>query len=155
MSETGTDQEIAAGLWQSLKPGQPLLALLTTASSAGVPHATWMGTIGTPNPSLILTITSPDSLKVRNIRENPAVEWLLSETSRQLLLYLRGTAHIVDDVAEQKRCWQEIPGKDQAYFLRYFNTSPGFAIIRTEVESALLVVPEEFRSVAIPLEDLA
>jgi len=154
MSQIQTDRKIAAELWQSLKPGHTLLAMLTTASSEGVPHATWMGTIGMPNSSRILTITSPDSLKVRNIRENPSVEWLISRMSRQELLYLRGTAQIVEDVAEQKRYWQEIPGKGQAFFLRYFNTGPGFAIIRTEIESAVLVVPEEFRSVPIGLEDL-
>jgi general stress protein 26 len=151
MNSSNSDLQTAARLWRTFTPGRPFLAMLTTASAEGVPHATWMGAILAPDPGEVLTLTSPDSLKVRNIRENSAVEWLVSAMSRKELLYLQGHAEIVEEVADLKQCWAQIPGKGQAFFLRYFNPGPGFSVIRTVVESAILVVPEEFRKVEIPL----
>ncbi len=154
MTFSQSDRKIAAKLWRSLHSERPFLAMLTTASAEGVPHATWMGTVLSPDPGEILTLTSPDSLKISNLRQNPAVEWLISEINRKELLYLRGKAHVVEEVADLKRCWQRVSGKGQAFFLNYFNTNPGFAIIRTLVESAELVVPEDFRKVTISPGDL-
>lgn len=154
MIASPADREIAVNLWQSLRSDRPLLSLLTTASARGAPHTTWMGTLRSLDRGELLTLTSPDSLKVRNIRENPLVECLVSETNRRELLYLHGRAEVVEDVAELKRSWNRIQGKEQAFFLKYFNTGPGFAIIRTRVESVELVIPEEFRKAPIPLEDL-
>lgn len=113
-----------------------------------------MGAISAPEPGQILSLTSPDSRKVGNLRENPKVEWMFSEMNRKKLLYLGGRAELVEDVADLKECWKNIPGKGQAFFLRYFNSGPGFAVIRTRVESVVLVVPEEFRKVSIPLSEL-
>ena len=144
-SESDSDRLAAARLWNRQKAGTPRLALLTTVGPDGGPHATWMGMARTEEEDTVLTITSPDSDKVRNIRAQPRVEWLITSSDRKELLYLNGKAEVIDDVPEMKRCWKMMPGKEKAFFLRYYNSGIGFSVIRTKVESVVYVVPEECR----------
>ena len=153
-SESDTERRAASQLWNLRTPENPRLALLTTVSPESAPHATWMGTTRTDDDDIILTITSPDSKKVKNIRANPKVEWLITSHDRKELLYLEGKAEVVDDVAEIKRCWQEIPGKGKAFFLQYYNSGIGFAIIKTTVESAIYAVPEDCRKTKFAISEL-
>jgi general stress protein 26 len=117
-------------------------AILATASADGQPHATWMATMTSLDFRRLLTLTSPDSCKVANIRRNPRVEWLFTDPRMKQLVYLAGTATVLEDVAAIKEAWRLIPDKERAFFLKFFNTSPGFAIIDTEIESVTFCVPE-------------
>ena len=105
-------------------------------------------------PDTLLTITSPDSEKVANIRANPKIEWLIAPPDRSAILYLECEAVIVDDVAEIKRYWKTMPGKEKTFFIRYYNSGIGFSIIRSTVRSAVYVVPEEFRKSRFPIAEL-
>jgi general stress protein 26 len=120
-------------------------ALLTTASRDGIPHATWMATMTSFDFRSLLTLTSPDSRKVANIRANPRVEWLFTDAAMKQLVYLEGTATLLEDVAEIKAAWHLIPDKERAYFLSSFNSRPGFAIVETKIESVIYCRPEENR----------
>lgn len=137
---------------RALNPGE--YGLMTTVSEGGRPHATWMGAFAVDSWREIVTITSPDSKKVENIYANPMVEWLLMTPNNQALVYLEGSAHIVEDPREIKRCWQKIPDKQQAFFLQYFNSGIGFAVIKTWVESICYCVPTENRKATISPADL-
>jgi general stress protein 26 len=130
-------------------------AILTTASPDGRPHATWMATTTSLDFRRLLTLTSPDSCKVANIRRNPHVEWLFTDPGMKQLVYLSGTATILDDIAAIKEAWRLIPDKERAFFLRFFNSGPGFAIVDTAIESVTYCVPEANRKVTISPELLA
>ena len=124
-------------------------ALLTTASADGIPHATWMATMTALDFRGLLTLTSPDSRKVSNIKSNPRVEWLFTDARKEGLVYLEGTATVLDDIATLKEAWERIPHKERAFFLASFNSKPGFAVIETRIESVTYCVPAENRKVDI------
>ncbi|MCB1232796.1 MAG: pyridoxamine 5'-phosphate oxidase family protein [Verrucomicrobiae bacterium] len=150
------DSDAAKRIFGQMRVGKPAVAMLSTVSPEGRPHATWMFASRSKDPGIeILTITSPDSDKVKNVRVNSKVEWLLTSQDRMENLYLEGEAEMVDDVAEIKRLWEMIEGKERAFFMRYYNSGMGFAIIRTRVNSAVYAVPEEYRKVRYAIEELA
>lgn len=150
-----SDIERARTLMDAMNRGGRGQALLSTVTVLGEPHATWMGAWLPGGGQEVLTITSPDSKKIRNIRANPKVEWLFGENSREGLLYLTGAAEVLEGVAEIKRCWNSLPRKEESFFMRFYNSGLGFAIIRTRIEMAVLVYPEQCRKVLIPLDALS
>lgn len=149
---TEEDVEVARRLMRQVQPGKASVILLSTISSRGRPHATWMFASRSTDPGIeILTITSPESQKVGYLAENPGVEWLLTSPDRMEQLYLEGEAEIVDDVTEIKRLWAMIGGKDRAFFMKYYNSGLGFSVVRTVVDRVSLVYPERNRRSPIPL----
>ncbi len=117
-------------------------ALFSTASADGKPHATWMATMALPGEGgELVTLTSPTSRKVTNIRENPRIEWLFSDEEKRCLVYLEGEAEIIEDPAEIKRGWAALPDKDRAYFLNFINSGIGFTVISSRIDTATLVIP--------------
>lgn len=153
--EKPEDLEAARRLFAHLRPGKSTVAMLSTLSPEGRPHGTWMfASRSTDPPVEILTITSPDSDKVENIQTHSAVEWLLTSQDRMENLYLEGEAEVVEEVAEIKRLWEMVGGKERAFFMRYYNSGMGFAIIRTRIEEVVLAVPEEYRKVRFPVSAL-
>lgn len=130
-------------------------ALFSTASADGKPHATWMATIALPGEGgKLVTITSPSSRKVTNIRENPVVEWLFSDENKRCLVYLECDAEVVEDPGEIKRGWASLPDKDRAYFLNFINSGIGFAVISSRVRSATLVIPRAGQSYCFSWEEI-
>jgi general stress protein 26 len=150
-----SDIESARHLMGQFKPGKAAVALLSTVSLEGRPHATWMfASLSSESVTEILTITSPDSDKVKNVRAVPGVEWLISSHDRMEHLYLEGDAEVVEDVSEIKRLWEMIGGKERVFFMKYYNSGIGFTIIRTRISSAVYAKPEDYRKVDIPLKEL-
>ncbi|MFV1995269.1 MAG: pyridoxamine 5'-phosphate oxidase family protein [Verrucomicrobiales bacterium] len=126
-------------------------AVLTTVTPEGRPHAMWMGTMCSDDLSELLTVTSPDSRKVTNIRANASVEWMFSDKDFEAIVYLRGHAVVVDDVARVKDAWEQIGDMHRAFFLDYFNSGMGFVVIETEVDSIEVSFPRECRTEQVPL----
>ncbi len=129
------------------------VALLASADEEGKPHATWMATVASTGERQFVTLTSPDSRKVANIRSNPKVEWLFSSPDRFTMVYTEGTAQIILSPEEIRFYWNLMKKKDQAFFLDSYNSGMGFAIVRTEVESVSLVLPRENKKYEIDLEE--
>jgi general stress protein 26 len=129
-------------------------AVLTTVRPDGSPHATWMGTLSARGGRELVTITSPDSEKVINIRENPQVEWMFTDEEKTVVVYFRGEAVLVKGMDRIKAAWEAIHDKGRAFFLEHYNSGIGFAVIRTTVQSVEYCVPEEFRKEAVPLESI-
>ena len=152
-TSTSEDFELARGILQQ-RLGGGGGAMLTTVSPEGRPHATWMGTLGAHDFGEIVTITSPGSEKVRNIKSNSRVEWLFTGPDRRALVYLEGAATIIEDVVEIKRYWEIVNDKEEAFFLQYFNTGIGFSILRTLVDAAYYCVPTENYKVELSVEKL-
>lgn len=123
--------------------GSEGVGLLTTADDNGVPHSTWMATIEATDDGTLVALTSPDSRKVSNILENPNVEWLFSSKDFLSFVYFSGVAEVLNDPSEMKGYWNSMIEKDRAYFLDKGNSSPGFSIIKTHVDSIQLVQPKE------------
>lgn len=118
-------------------------AIFTSVDPDGWPHAAWMGSTVSADMRRIYSLTSPDSRKVRNIRHNGRGEWMWVDASRETVLYLRGATSLIEDAAELKRIWALFPDKSRSYFLSYFNSAPGYAVISTEIEEIECLMPRE------------
>lgn len=129
------------------------IALLTSADEEGKPHATWMATVAPTGKRQFVTLTSPDSRKVANIRSNPKVEWLFSSPDRFTMVYTEGSAQIILSPEEIRFYWNLMKQKDQAFFLDSYNSGMGFAIVRTEVDAVSLVLPRDNRKFSIDLDE--
>jgi|GEM_PF-2675836 len=127
-------------------------ALLATQGLDGRPHMCWMGTLGFPEKQgwKLVTLTSPDSRKVRNIQQNPLVEWMFSDRAKSSLVYLQGKAVVVEDPASIKAGWAALDDKDKAYFLNFINSGIGFAVVETTIEDATLCIPRAGASLTVP-----
>lgn len=121
------------------------LALLTTADAQGHPHATWMGAVMAGSIEEITTVTAPGSQKVANLRENPWAEWLFTSKSKETLLYLSGPTELLSSGHEKNKYWERVPNKSQAYFLKFYEETTGFEVIRTRVERIVLGKPMVMR----------
>ncbi len=155
--DSSTDLKRAQDLLGLLKPGAPLPCLLSTLSPDGRPHTTWMfASRSTDTDSEILTITSPDSDKIQNLRANRKVEWLITSQDRLQQLYLEGDAEIVDKISEIRRLWNMISGKQkqEVFFMKFYNSGLGFSIVRTRITSAVYVAPEEKRKARFNIEEM-
>ena len=119
------------------------VAIFSTLSAEGWPHAAWMGTACAPGRRHIYSLTSPDSAKVRHIRQNQRTEWMLVDAAREIVLYLRGESRVLEDVKKMKHVWSLFEDKSRAYFLSFFNSAPGYAVIETTIMEAEWVLPRE------------
>ena len=109
--------------------------VIVTANSEGIPHASWMGTLGSKDLNYMLTMTSPDSRKVANILQNPRVEWMFTDPELISVVYLRGKARVVHDIDELGDAWKRLKDKSRAYFLKYIGgAGMTFLILETVVE---------------------
>lgn len=108
----------------------------------------------TDTDSEILSITSPDSDKIQNLRANHQVEWLITSQDRLQQLYLEGEAEIVEKVSEIRKLWNMISDKQQLYFMKFYNSGLGFSIVRTRVTCVVYVAPEEKRKARFKIEQL-
>ncbi|MFM7180648.1 MAG: pyridoxamine 5'-phosphate oxidase family protein [Verrucomicrobiales bacterium] len=119
------------------------VAIFTTVSNEGWPHAAWMGTACPPDRHHLYSLTSPDSAKIRHIRKNPRTEWMLVDAERDIVLYLRGESRVLEDIKRIKKVWALFEDKSRAYFLSFFNSAPGYAVIETTTIEAEWVLPQE------------
>jgi general stress protein 26 len=131
------------------------VAVFSTLSTEGWPHAAWMGTACAPDRRHMYSLTSPDSAKVRHIHQNPRTEWMLVDAAREIVLYLRGESRVLDDVKKMKRVWALFEDKSRAYFLSFFNSAPGYAVIETTIVEAEWVLPREGKRGFLPPGQLA
>lgn len=118
--------------------------VIVTADPEGLPHASWMGTLGSTDIGLLLTMTCPDSRKVENILQNPRVEWMFTDNEMISVVYLRGKARVIHEINEVTEAWNELKDKSRAYFLKYIN-GPGmsFLILETTVEEIEFARPSD------------
>lgn len=149
------DLEAARELLATLGADKATTALFSTVSESGRPHTAWMFASRSTDPGIeILTITSPDSDKVRNLHANAEAEWLVTSKDRMEQLYLEGKAVVVEDIPEIKRLWNMIGGKERVYFMKYYNSGLGFAIVRTRVSAVVYSRPEEYRKARFTVEEI-
>jgi len=139
-----------------LKPGTPLPCLFSTVSADGRPHTDWMYASRSPDSDTeLLSITSPDSDKIRSLHTNRQVEWLITSRDRLQQLYLEGDAEVVEKVSEIRRLWSMIGDKQQVYFMKYYNSGLGFSILRTRMTSAIYVAPERKQKTRFDIGEVA
>lgn len=122
------------GLAKSLINGQHP-GILATVDEAGRPQVRWMSTLAIGSFPVFHTLTGANARKLRQIRANPAVNWMFFNKDLSLVVNLTGTARVVDDPAALKRIWQSIVDKTHTYFLNEYSHRPGFVAIETTVHS--------------------
>lgn len=127
--------------------GEGGLAIQTTCGANQAPHAAWMTAVVSADLKEVIAITSPVSQKARNLRENPFSEWMFSSVSLETVAYLAGKTEIVEDPEEARRCWDQVPGKANAFYRHYQKPEDpaNFAVIRTRVSDIQLVKPMGYR----------
>ncbi|CAN5699569.1 hypothetical protein BH11VER1_BH11VER1_38600 [soil metagenome] len=110
--------------------------ILTTADAGGRPHATWMGSVTTPDLVDLITLTSAHSHKVANIQANPNVEWMFTMPDRKSMIYFAGTARIIVDEKEKERYYQAVPEKSRAFFMKHYRAGGEWCVIKTHLKTA-------------------
>ncbi|CAN5289999.1 hypothetical protein BH23VER1_BH23VER1_05240 [soil metagenome] len=128
------DSEDILGLAKTLVNGRHP-GILTTVDADGVPRTRWMSTLAFDDFPVFYTLTAPDSRKVAQIRQHPAVSWMFSNHDLSLILNLSGTARVLTDPQTLKKVWQEAEDLSHAYFLERYSAPPGAAVIETTVEA--------------------
>ena len=125
-------------------------ALLATADANGKPHATYMNVLADSSLEKIISITTPDTQKIKNLGENPCAEWMFASPSLESMVYLSGPTEIVTG-QEAINYWNSMPGKSKAYYRQYCETdSPEkFSIICTRVEKVLYCRPPGYRKTLV------
>lgn len=149
MSDTHTDH---VELWREAYHivSSSEFGILTTSSSQGQPHSTWMGSVGAPTDlSEIFTITGPRTEKVANLRENPLAEWMFTSSAKESVVYLSGPIEVLEEEAERWNYWERVPNKSQAFFLRYYDEAGGFAVLRMRVTRVVFCKPMAFRKIVL------
>ena len=117
------------------------VGMLVTTNAKGRPHACWMGTVGQKDLSKITTMTASNTRKVQNIYDNPKVEWVFSDSGKETIVYLSGTARVITDTEEIKNQMQDLYDMTKAYFLNYMVGNATFVVIETAVEEIEYTVP--------------
>lgn len=110
--------------------------ILTTADAEGRPHATWMGSVTTPDLVDLITLTSSHSHKVANIRANPNVEWMFTMPDRKSMIYFSGKAEIIADDIAKDRYFQAVPEKSRAFFMKHYRAGGEWCVIKTHLNTA-------------------
>jgi len=115
---------------------------LATVDEQGMPHMRWMATLSLRDFPLLYTITSPTSRKLQHIAKNPRVSWMFSNDELNIIINMRGTARITEDLGKVQRVWKLLEDKSRAYFLSIADDGGGFAVIETEIEDIDCIVPK-------------
>ncbi len=123
--------------------------LLTTVTPEGRPHATWMGTVSTPDFVHLITLTGTHTDKVANIRANPGVEWMFTSPDRKTLVYFEGTAEIILDEEMKHRYIQMVPDESRGFFMRYYRAGGEWCVIKTHIEAAVYGMPGAYTKVRL------
>ena len=118
-------------------------AVMTTVDPDRRPHACWMATLVAPTFASLLTITSPDSRKVKNVLQNPHVEWMLTGPDLSEVVYARGDMHVIHEPTPVFQYWNQLPDISRAYFLRYQGEGMAFLLLKTAVSEYEYCVPSQ------------
>ena len=123
--------------------------VLTTVSAADRPHATWMGTVCTPDLTHLLTLTGVHTEKVANIRANPEVEWMFISPDRETVIYFEGRAEIIVDDEMKHRYLQMVSDESRGFFMRYYRAGGEWCVIKTDVAAAVYCIPGSYTKVRL------
>jgi len=123
--------------------------VLTTVTTAGRPHASWMGTVCTPDLMHLITLTGAHTDKVANIRANPEVEWMFTSPDRETVIYFEGRAEILTDDEMKHRYVQMVPEESRGFFMRYYRGGGEWCVIKTHVDAAVYSIPAIYTKVRL------
>lgn len=121
--------------------------VLTTVNPQGRPHATWMGSVSTPDFVHLITLTGAHTDKVANIRANPFVEWMFTSDDRKTIIYFEGRAEILMDEDEKQRYFQMVPEESRGFFLRHYRARGEWCVIKTHLDRAVYSMPGAYMKV--------
>jgi len=128
------------------------VCIMATADADGMPHATWMNAIVSPDMEEVIAITRPETDKVANLRANPRAEWSLFSESRESFVYLSGPTDILQG-EEARDGWDAMPGKSFAYYRNAAggdSDDPGdYAVLRTRVRKVVYCRPVGYRKTVL------
>jgi general stress protein 26 len=124
-------------------------AVLTTADATGRPHATWVGTVTTPDFAHLITLTGSQTEKVANIRGNPNVEWMFTSPDRNTIIYFQGQAEVVVDEALKDRYFQMVPEESRGFFMKFYRSGGDWCVIKTRIDGATYCIPAAYTKVRL------
>lgn len=130
-------------------------AVLTTIDANHRPHACWMGTLVVPALDTILTLTSPDSRKVRNVLQNPHVEWMLAGADKREVIYARGEVRVVHEPEQVFQVWEHLPDRSRAYFLQFEEEGMPFLLLKTDIKEIEYCIPRENVFMTFPIAEVS
>jgi general stress protein 26 len=124
--------------------------ILNTVNPEGRPHASWMGTVTTPDFVHLITLTGIHTDKVANIRVNPKVEWMFTAPDHKTIIYFEGSAEILMDEELKNRYFMLVPAESRGFFMKYYRNGGEWCVIRTHIDSAVYCAPDAYTKIRLP-----
>jgi len=129
--------------------------ILTTVSANGRPHATWMGSVTTPDFVSLITLTGAHTNKVANIRANPFVEWMFTMPDRKTIIYFEGRAQVIADEEEKQRYLEVVPMKSRAFFMKHYRVGGEWCVIKTHLVTAIYCMRGTYMKVDLATQKIS
>jgi general stress protein 26 len=118
-------------------------AILSTVDENGAPRSRWMvAGMLRGAPGYIYAVTSPESRKVREIRVNPKVSWLVERDGFQEVMCVNGDAAVVDNPSLESVVLEAI-GQKLATFWRANGARGEVVVIETAIKTIDRLLPEK------------
>lgn len=125
-------------------------AVMTTANSIGQPHAAWMNVLADSSMETVVAISAPTTQKIKNLQENPSVEWMFASPTMESVVYLTGPTEILTGELAQNY-WNSMPNKSKAPYKNYSTSEDhkDFAIICTKVDNIVYCRPPVYHKTVV------
>ncbi len=128
--------------------------ILSSVDELGRPHSAWMGVLCSHDYQYLITVTSPDSDKVANVRKNPHVEWMLASADRLKIMYFEGVAETVMDEQLKEQYIQMVPPESRQFFMKYYHNTGEYVVIRTRIDHVVYCMPGAYTKVRLSMDQI-
>ena len=111
-------------------------AILATTGKNGIPDMRWVTPVilkGRPNA--IFMVTSPNSNKVKQIRDNPCVQWMFQTRPLDQIIMVEGKVNIIDNPSIRSEVL-EVVGPRLTAFWKINVDETDLLVLETVIENA-------------------
>ncbi|HCZ06968.1 MAG: pyridoxamine 5-phosphate oxidase [Thermotogota bacterium] len=117
------------------------VGVLTTVEN-GYPRARWM-TVGIlkGRPGALFSVTIESSPKLKQIAENPNVEWLLQSRNLDRIINVRGKVNVIDNPALRAEVLESIGGKLTTLWKIRHDHLQKLLVLETVIEEMAYFIP--------------
>lgn len=118
-------------------------AVMACSCGEGKPQMRWMTPITLKNrPGALYTVTSPTSTKVKALKENPDVEWMIQTPTLDEVVNLKGRVNILDNPSIRAEVMEKMV-KRLTVFWKINPEDVNFIVLETIIDEAQYFLPME------------
>ena len=139
-----TQQEMLSIATETVR--EAFVGVFTTVDLDGMPHSRCMGAAAAEHGLHDLyTLTGKHTVKLENIRRNPAVSWVFSANDYERVVTIKGGAEILESPVIAQKAWDRLAEAARAYSMNALSDEANldFVVIHTHVKHLDLLYPKE------------